>query len=147
MGDQEPLDSAYRVPETLGETILAHCKPQPAIPALFVLAISIVVPVISAGPGPATGDGGSIFILLIPVGIVASCGLAIAAGFCSLFPTLAWIALATWAIGFTQSGPLPGYNRMVLLVCIVAAVSMFFVQIWRAKTGRFRPTIRIDTGV
>jgi hypothetical protein len=145
MGDQEPLDSAHRVPETLGETILAHCKPQPAIPALFVFAISIFVPVISAGSGSATGDGGSIFLLLIPVGIVASCGLAIAAGFCSLFPTLAWIALATWAIRFTESGPLPGYNRLVLLAGIIAALAMFFVQVWRAKTGRFQPTIRIDT--
>jgi len=142
---KEMNNSTHRAPETPGETLLAHFKPQPAIPALFVLLLSILIPVMSAGPGPAAGDGGSIFLLLIPVGIVVSCGLAIAAGFCSLFPTLAWIALAVWAIRFTQSGPLPDYNRLVLLAGIIAAVVMFFVQVWRAKTGRFEPTIRIDT--
>mgnify|MGYP000362439239 CR=1 FL=1 len=144
MNDKEPIDSTHRAPQTLGESLLAHFKPQPAIPAMFVFVLSIFIPVILAGPEFATGDGGSIFLLLIPVGIVVSCGLAIAAGFCSLFPTLVWIALAGWAIRFTQSGQLPGYNRLVLLAGIIAAVVMFFVQVWRAKTGRFRPTIRID---
>ena len=144
INENESPDPAYRAPQTVGETLLANFKPQPAIPSLFVFVLSILIPVMSAEPGPATGDGASIFLLLIPLGIVVSCGLAIAAGFCSLFPTLVWVLLASWAMKFTQSGPLPGYNRFVLLAGIVAAAAMFFVQIWRAKTGRFRPTIRID---
>ena len=144
MSDKEPLDPAFRAPETLIETLLANFKPQPAIPALIVLIFSIIAPAILADPGAAPGDNGSVWLLLIPVGIVISCGLAVAAGFCSLFPPLAWIAIAVWAFKFTQSGPLPGYNRMVLLAGIVVAAAMIVVQIWRVRTGRFRPTIRID---
>lgn len=132
-------------PETLSETLLANFRPQPAIPALIVLVITILVPALSFVPGTVAGDGGSVFLLLIPVGIVVSCGLAVAAGFCSLFPQLAWIMLATWALKFTQSGPLPGYNRMVLLAGIVVAATMVVVQIWRVRTGRFQPMIRTDS--
>lgn len=138
------MDPAVRTPETVGEKLLANFRPQPAIPALIVLIVSILVPAMTFVPGTAADDGGSLFLLLIPVGIVVSCGLAVAAGFCSLFPQLAWIALAAWALKFTQSGPLPGYNRMVLLAGIVAAAAMVVVQIWRVRTGRFQPTIRID---
>jgi hypothetical protein len=145
MSDKEPLDPAFRNPETLIETLLANIKPQPAIPALIVLVISILAPAMLTDPGATIGDEGSALLLLIPVGIVISCGLAVAAGFCSLFPPLAWIAIAVWAFKFTQSGPLPGYNRMVLLAGIVVAAAMVVVQIWRVRTGRFQPTIRIET--
>jgi len=144
MSDKEPLDPAFRNPETLIETLLANIKPQPAIPALIVLVISILAPAMLTDPGATTGAEGSALLLLIPVGIVISCGLAVAAGFCSLFPPLAWIAIAVWAFKFTQSGPLPGYNRMVLLAGIVVAAAMVVVQIWRVRTGRFQPTIRIE---
>ncbi len=127
------------------KTLLANCRPQPAIPALIVLLITILVPAMVQGPGAQAGDGGSLFLLLIPVGIVISCGLAIAAGFCSVFPPLAWIVLATWAIKFTRSGPLPDYNRAVLLAGVMAAGVMVVVQIWRVWTGRFQPTINSDT--
>jgi hypothetical protein len=144
MNNKEPLDPAFRAPETLIETLLANFKPQPAIPALIVLIFSILAPVMLTDPGATTGDNGSVWLLLIPVGIVISCGLAVAAGFCSLFPPFAWTAIAVWALKFTQSGPLPGYNRMVLLAGIVIAAAMVVVQIWRVRTSRFRPTIRIE---
>ncbi len=121
--------------------LLANCRPQPAIPALIVLLITIIVPAMVQGPGAQAGDGGSLFLLLIPVGIIVSCGLAVAAGFCSIFPQLAWIVLAIWAIKFTRSGPLPEYNREVLLVGVFAAAVMVVVQVWRVWTGRFQPTI------
>ena len=150
MNGKEPLhpaddedDPAGRAPETMGEKLLANFKPQPAIPALIVLVISILVPAMSQDPNVVNGDSGSIFLLLIPFGIVVSCGLAVAAGFCSLFPQIAWIALATWALKFTQGGPLPAYNRWVLLAGIVAAAAMIVMQIWRVRTGKFQPTIRI----
>jgi len=134
------MSDAVRAPQSVVESIIAHCRPQPAIPAVLVFVISILIPVMSFDPDAA----GSAWRLLIPVGILVSCGLAIAAGFCSLFPQLAWIALASWALRFTQSGPLPPYNRFVLLAGIAAAAIMVGVQAWRALTDRFRPTIRID---
>ncbi len=137
-------NAELRAPETLRETLLANFKPQPAIPALFFLLISIVVPVMSRVSGSVPGDEGSILLLLIPVGIVVSCALAVAAGFCSLFPQISWIAMATWALKFTQSGPLPSYNRWVLLAGIVFAGAMIILQIWRVRTGRFQPTVRVD---
>ncbi len=140
-GDESPV---IRAPETFGEALLANFKPHPAIPALIVLIVSTLVPAMSFAPGAVAGEGGSVLLLLIPAGIVVSCGLAVAAGFCSLFPQLAWILVAMWALKFTQSGPLPGYNRMVLLAGIFAAAAMFIIQIWRVLTGRFQPTVRID---
>ncbi len=137
-------NAELRAPETLRETLLANFKPQPAIPALFVLLISVVVPVMSRVPGAAPGDEGSMLLLLIPVGIVVSCALAIAAGFCSLFPQISWIAMATWALKFTQSGPLPSYNRLILLAGIVLVGVIIILQIWRVQTGRFQPTVRVD---
>ena len=150
MSENKPSDSVSdnngpvtRAPETFRETLLANFKPQPAIPALFVLLITILAPVMSQGPSAVAGDTGSTFLLLIPVGIVVSCGLAVAAGFCSLFPQMAWIAMATWALKFTQSGPLPAYNYMVLLAGIVVAGAMVILQVWRVRTGKFQPTIRV----
>lgn len=150
MTDQEPRDRvedenpAFRAPETFGERLLANFKPHPAIPALIVLIVSTLVPAMSSAPGEVIGNGESVFLLLIPAGIVVSCGLAVAAGFCSLFPQPAWIVVAMWALKFTQSGSLPAYNRVVLLAGIVVVAAMFVIQIWRVSTGRFRPTIRID---
>ena len=130
-----------RAPAGLVEHVLANFRPQPAIPAVLVFMLSVMIPVLSQAPGGATGSD-SVFMWLVPLGIVASCGLAIAAGFCSLFPQLIWIAAAVWAMKFTDHGPLPGYNRYVLMVGIVAAAVMLVVQVWRVLTGRFVPTIR-----
>ncbi len=138
-GDQTD-EPAVRAPQSIVESIIAHCRPQPAIPAVLVFVISILFPVMSWEPNAVASS----WLLLVPVGLLASCGLAIAAGFCSLFPQLAWIAMASWALKFTQAGPLPAYNRFVLLAGIAAAAIMVGVQAWRGLTGRFQPTIRVE---
>jgi len=140
--DSGAPEAAVRAPGNFGEMLTANLRPQPAIPALIVLLLTIVIPVMSYDPGAPAG--GSVLSLLIPVGIVASCGLAIAAGFCSLFPQAAWILVALWALKFTANGPLPGYNRYVLIAGMVAAAAMIVVQIWRVRTGKFTPTIRVE---
>jgi len=131
-----------RAPETLVETVGANSRPQPAIPALFVLFATVLVAFVTYDPNGTR----SLLILLAPAGIVASCGLAIAAGFCSVFPQAAWIAVAAWALRYTANGVLPAYNRYLIFAGMLACAVMFLVQIWRARTGRFVPTIRIDSG-
>ena len=134
-------DDRVRAPQGWFETFTANCRPQPAIPAMIVLLLTIVFPVISYDP---SADTRSVLVLLIPVGIVASCGLAIAAGFCSFFPHAAWILVAAWGLEFTETGPLPGYNGWILKAGMVACAAMAVAQLWRVRTGRFTPTIRIE---
>lgn len=145
MNEPDEADADYaaptvRAPEGFVETLIANFRPQPAIPAAFVFLLTILIAVFTFDP--AVGRG--MLILLAPVGILASCGLAIAAGFCSLFPHVVWILLAAWALKFTAGGPLPAYNRYVLFTGMIVCVVMFAVQIWRMRTGRFEPTIRVD---
>ena len=136
--DQE---SDGRPPQSVIEHITGNLRPGPAVPGVLVLLMTIMFTVVTRG-GPDAGEP-SWLIVLVPVGILASCGLAIAAGFCSFFPQLAWIALAAWALRFTAAGgPLPGYNRYVLFAGMVAAAAMIVVQFWRVRTGKFVPTIR-----
>ncbi len=131
-----------RAPAGLVEKLLANFRPQPAIPAVLVFMLSVLIPIVSLSrQGAASSD--SVFMWLVPLGILASCGLAIAAGFCSFFPQTIWIAAAVWALRFTDNGPLPAYNRYVLIAGIVAAAIMIVVQAWRVYTGRFVPTIRV----
>ncbi len=140
-GDKDTADEpAGRAPQGLVETALAHCRPQPAIPGLLVLFLTVLVAVFTHDPGAER----SVWALLIPVALVASCGLAIAASFCSFFPAAAWILVSWWALKFTAVGPLPAYNRYVLMVGMGAAAAMLVVQGWRVATGRFVPTIRVD---
>ncbi len=120
--------------------ITANVRPQPAIPALAVLFVTITFAVFSHDPG----TGRSALILLVPLGILVSCGLAIAAGFCSLFPQAAWILMAGWALRFVANGALPVYNRFALLAGMLACGLMIVVQCWRVLTGRFVPTIRVE---
>lgn len=133
-------EPAVRAPRDPIETLLAHCRPQPAIPGLLVLFLTVVIAVFTYDPG----SDRSVLALLIPVALLASCGLAVAASFCSFFPALAWILVAWWAMKFTAAGPLPAYNQAVLLVGMGAAALMLLVQGWRVATGRFVPTIRVD---
>jgi hypothetical protein len=130
----------FREPEGIVETFAANIRPQPAIPAVFVLLMTIMLPLMSHDP--AASDG-SWLLWLIPVGLAASCGLAIAAGFCSLFPHIVWVLIATWALRFTASGALPGYNRYVLFAGMIVVAVMFCVQVWRVRTRRFVPTVRV----
>ena len=85
--------------------------------------------------------GGSSFAAWgLTAGLLASCGLAIAAGFCSVFPTLAWMALAGLLFRSSVDALAP-HSRVALGAGMVAAAVMTLVQIWRVKTGRFVPTI------
>lgn len=131
-----------RPPEGWLETLQANSRPQPAIPAVLVLLLSIMIPVMSLQPG-ATPDHTSIAWLLLPIALLASCGLAIAAGFCSVFPQIIWILIAAWALKFTVAGgPMPSYNRYLLIAGMLACTGMFFFQVYRVHTGRFVPTVR-----
>ena len=135
-------EPAVRAPEGFVETLTANFRPQPAIPAMIVLLITIMFPVVGHDPSSAAVQG-SWTQLLIPFGLLVSCGLAIAAGFCSFFPHLVWILVATWALKFTATGALPAYNRYVLFAGMASTVIMLIVQVWRVRTGAFTPTIRI----
>ncbi len=135
--------SRERAPVGLVEKLLVNFRPQPAIPAVLVFMLSVVIPILSLSPQSDAGNT-SIFMWLVPLGILASCGLAIAAGFCSFFPQTIWIVAAVWALRFTDNGPLPAYNRYVLIAGIIAAAIMIVVQAWRVYTGRFVPTIRVS---
>jgi hypothetical protein len=124
-----------RAPRTPLEILTANCRPQPAIPALLVLLLCSLL------AGPAVQAGSASFAAWgLTVGLLASCGLAIAAGFCSLFPTLAWIGLA--GLLFRSSvAVLALHSRVALGAGMLAAAAMTLVQVWRVKTGRFVPTI------
>lgn len=84
------------------------------------------------------GGEASWLVWLIPLGIFASAGLAVGAGFCSLFPQAVWLLLAAWALPIMAQSPVTLY---VLYAGMAAVVVMFGVQLWRIKTARFVPTI------
>lgn len=128
-----------RAPQTALVILAAHCRPQPAIPSVLLMMLTL------AGAS-AAGSGGIWAGLLIGGGIVASCGLGIAAGFCSFVPPLAWLALAWLGQGLFAAAAGAPYTGYVLLACGIASVAMLGVQIWRVRTGRFVPTIKEDTG-
>ncbi len=142
MNDSEAQSG--RPPQGWLETITANCRPQPAIPAVLVLLLSIMAPMFSLDPNTTPDHSNASWVwLLVPAGILASCGLAIAAGFCSLFPQGIWIVLATWALKFTQAGgPLPAYNAYFFWAGIAACALMLGWQIHRVRSGQFIPTIR-----
>lgn len=117
------------------ETLLANSRPQPAIPAVLVLLITGML-----GNAAVAGGSGSLAAIGLTVGLLASCGLAIAAGFCSYFPTLAWVALAMLFFGRAMES-LALHSRLALGAGIVAALVMTGYQVWRVRTGRFVPTI------
>ncbi len=123
-----------RAPQTAFETLIANCRPQPAIPAVLVMMLTLVGAGSAVGAEAWTG-------WLIGAGILASCGLGIAAGFCSLAPPLAWLGLAWVGRGLLAAAAGAPYTRYVLMLCGVASVAMIAVQIWRIRTGRFVPTI------
>jgi hypothetical protein len=126
-----------RPPDTIAETIVANCRPQPAIPAVLVLVLTLFY---------ASARGGAVDVSVWSVAIVigglaVSCGLAIAAGFCSLFPPLVWIVVAALGLGPIGSMAGSGLARATVFVGMVAAAAMAVAQVWRVRTGRFSPTI------
>lgn len=133
---------AGRPPRTAWERVTANARPQPAIPAVFVLLIAVLMPLMSVDPqAPAGFVIGGWRSILAAVGIVAGAGLAIAAGFCSVFPQLAFIAFAAWLLDFTRDGPLAAWHAGLLWAGIAAAGAMFVFQLYRVATGRFVPTL------
>ena len=129
-----------RPPGSALERALANCRPQPAIPAVIVFIFFVVIP--SAAFSAAGGTGWPYWVMA--GGIAASCGLAIAAGFCSLFPQTAWIVLAAWFWNRAAELPLPAPHRILLIAGFVAAGAMIVVQLWRIGTGTFVPTVSAD---
>jgi hypothetical protein len=118
--------------------LTANSRPQPAIPALLVLMICGLF----AGAAVQAGSG-SLAAWGLTAGLLASCGLAVAAGFCSVFPTLAWIGLA-WLLLGSAAPELALHTRVALGAGTFAAAAMTLVQVWRVRTGRFVPTITED---
>jgi hypothetical protein len=131
---------ATRPPRTTLEKLTANCRPQPAIPAVLVLMICGLF----AGAALKAG-GGSLTAWALTAGLLASCGLAVAAGFCSVFPTLAWIGLA-WLLLGGAAPELALHTRVALGAGTLTAAAMTLVQIWRVRTGRFVPTITDSPG-
>lgn len=126
-----------RTPVTPLETLLANCRPQPAIPAVLVLLLTLMLAMTSAGAAKA-----GLFVTWgIPVGILAACGLAVASGFCSFFPPLIWIALAWFGLGIIGRTPAATAGSFAVYAGTFAAVAMLVLQAWRVRTGRFKPTI------
>ncbi|MEO8443664.1 MAG: hypothetical protein ABI567_01525 [Gammaproteobacteria bacterium] len=123
-----------RPPETALETITANCRPQPAIPAVLVLMLCGLL-----ARSAAQAGGDSLVAWALTAGLVVSCGLAIAAGFCSLFPTLAWMGLAWLLLRGGESLALHG--QVAFWAGMVAAAGMTLLQVWRVRTRRFVPTI------
>ncbi len=124
-----------RAPRTPLEILTANSRPQPAIPAVLVLLLCglFAASAVQAGSGSFAAWG-------LTIGLLASCGLAIAAGFCSVFPTLVWIGLA--GLLFRSSfAALALHSRAALLAGALAAAVMTGVQIWRVRSGRFVPTL------
>lgn len=127
-----------RPPIGFSETALAHCRPQPAIPAVLSMLLLVLYPLIS---NAMAGSGW--LPLLVAAGTLVSCGLAIAAGFCSFFPPLIWLGLAGWCSTLPGFAALPGYNTVVLMLGAVCAVAMLGVQAQRVRSGQFVPTVRV----
>jgi hypothetical protein len=124
-----------RPPRTALEVLTANSRPQPAIPAVLVLLLCGLF----AGYAVQAGSA-SVAAWALTAGLLVSCGLAVAAGFCSVFPTLVWIALAALLFG-KSIALLPLHSRVAVGAGMLAAAAMTLVQVWRVRTGRFVPTI------
>jgi hypothetical protein len=131
---------ATRPPRTTLETLTANSRPQPAIPAVLVLMLCGLF----AGAAVKAGSG-SFAAWGLTAGLLASCGLAVAAGFCSVFPTLAWIGLA-WLLFGGRATDLALHTLVALGTGTLAAAAMTLFQVWRVRTGRFVPTITDSPG-
>lgn len=128
-----------REPRGWHEHIVAHCRPQPAIPAVAAFFLLVLLPMMSAASPAAENSVWQLW--LIPAGLVVSCGLAIAAGFCSLAPPLIWIACATWGLSLAERAGLPAFHVVLVYAGIAAAAVTVVIQLWRIQTRRFVPTV------
>jgi hypothetical protein len=122
-------------------TLLAHCRPQPAIPGVLVLMLTLLV----ALPAAGAASPGAVIAWGVPLGLLASAGLALAAGFCSFFPPVAWLAIAWLAAGSLRAIAAPWIEAAVWLGSAIAAAGIA-IQAWRVATRRFVPTIEKGDG-
>jgi len=137
MTDDHP--QASRKPQGLREQFLANTRPTPAIPALATIFGLVLMPLFVTLKQP--GDPATWLLWLTAVGLIVSCGLAIAAGFCSVAPPALWLLCAVWGLSLIERAGLPTVHSYLTYTCMLAAVGMLGVQIWRVQTGRFTPTI------
>jgi hypothetical protein len=128
-----------REPRGWQEHVVANCRPQPAIPAVLAFFVLVLIPLMPAAAPAAEISTWQLW--LIPAGLAISCGLAIAAGFCSVAPPLIWIVFATWGLSLAERAGLPVVHMAIIYLGIAVAVIMVFVQIWRIRTRRFVPTV------
>ena len=128
-----------REPHGWFEHVVANCRPQPAIPAVLVFFLLVLLPMMSASP--VVDDLSTWRLWLIPAGVVVSCGLAIAAGFCSLAPPIIWIVFAAWGLSLAGRAGLPVFHTTVFYLGMAVAAVMILIQIWRIRTRRFVPTV------
>lgn len=116
------------------QRFVAHCRPQPALPALLVLLLT------SLGADALEVSGShSLGAWILAGGLLLSAGLAVAAGFCSFTPPLVWLLLAPF-LGARAQDLLTPAGRLVLWFSAGVLVLMLLLQGWRAKTRRFVPT-------
>jgi len=135
---KEPREDG-RPPQNVTETLIANSRPQPAIPAVLIFFLAVLMPTMfMAGQDPQPLWQ----IVLVAVGILGSCGLAIAAGFCSVAPQVIWFVLALWSLNLDGSARIAPINETLLMIGMAAVIVMIGVQIWRVHSGRFVPTIR-----
>ena len=70
--DSKKRSHVDRPPANLREVLSANCRPQPAIPAVFVFILFVLLPILSQSPETGA-EGSDIWLaLLIAAGIVGS---------------------------------------------------------------------------
>lgn len=116
------------------DLLVAHLRPQPAIPAVAVLMLAVAF-------AASSGGGSTLMSWLAGAGILLSCGLAVAAGFCSFFPPLSWSLLAALFLNARGEWAAATPVRIAFYAGLLAAAAMLAVQAWRVRTGRFVPTV------
>lgn len=115
--------------------LAAHFRPRPAIPAMLVLLLGLML----AMPAAGRGDFGPLVVWGVPIALVGSAALALAAGFCSFVPPLAWLGVV--ALGSRSLLAIPTVTIPVALgIGAALAVAALAIQVWRVATGRFVPT-------
>jgi hypothetical protein len=117
-------------------TLLCHCRPQPAIPALLLLMVTLMM----ALPAANRPQASTLLAWVVPLGLLGSAGLALAAGFCSFFPPLAWLVVAGLASASLRAVAAPSIEPALWAGVAIAVVGLG-IQAWRVATRRFVPTI------
>ncbi len=142
-GDADAVDDTqveFRDPKGWRENLLANIRPPAAIPAVFVFILFVLLPLVSQSGG---ANEGSMLGWVVTAGIVVSCGLAVAAGYCSFVPHISWLLLAAYGLRFHSRGLLSDANFWLLSIGVLVVLLMFFVQIWRVQNGKFSPKIKV----